>query len=263
MVRRRGRLRPRAKALGRPPCFPAAMYFRRMPRIATCRPADAVRLLADGFGRGRLKRASLEARKRCRAWPAQIPEAALFRSPYRAARFPPGNCQAARGGGSCRRTFVRRAWCRQSAALYSRPMDGSKWGGGGVAPAEWRVQRTPNGVLSLPGLVAGPVSAWQLPGGALSGGVPPDIMRGGAYCPAAIAAGRSWGFGLGPGRRTEADGVATGPRACNRRHGYGPVGAGMGSEWRKVEEGTGACGRTRAYAWGRGRRGHRQDRETA
>ena len=135
--------------------------------------------------------------------------------------------------------------------------------GGGVAPAEWRVQRTPNGVLSLPGLVAGPVSAWQLPGGALSGGVPPDIMRGGAYCPAAIAAGRSWGFGLGPGRRTEADGVATGPRACNRRHGYGPVGAGMGSEWRKVEEGTGACGRTRAYAWGRGRRGHRQDRETA
>ena len=52
--------------------------------------------------------------------------------------------------------------------------------GGGVAPAEWRVQRTPIGALSLPGLVAGPVSARQSPGGALSGGIPPDIMRGGA-----------------------------------------------------------------------------------
>ena len=52
--------------------------------------------------------------------------------------------------------------------------------GGGVAPAEWRVQRTPNGVLSLPGLLAGLVSARQSPGGALSGGIPPDVMRGGA-----------------------------------------------------------------------------------
>ena len=42
-------------------------------------------------------------------------------------------------------------WCRQSAALYSRPTGrGSKLGG--VAPAEWRVQRTPNGALSMPGL---------------------------------------------------------------------------------------------------------------
>ena len=153
MVRRRGRLRPRAKALGRPPCFPTAMYSRRMPRIVTCRPADVVRLLADGFGRGRLKRASLEARKRRRAWPAQIPEAALFRvtlsgGPARAcncrhgvwcrlwaARSPPGNRRAARGGGPCRRAGIRRAWCRQSAALYSRPTGrGSKWGGG-VVPA--------------------------------------------------------------------------------------------------------------------------------
>ena len=61
-------------------------------------------------------------------------------------------------------------------------------GGRGVAPAEWRVQRTPNGVLSLPGQSAGPVSARQSPGGALSGGVPPDIMLGGARCPAAMAA---------------------------------------------------------------------------
>ena len=225
MVDRRGRLLPRAKALGQPPCFPAAMYSRRMPRIVMCRPADVVRLLADGFGRGRLKRASLEARKRCRAWPAQIPEAALFRvtlsgGPARAcncrhgvwcrlltARFLPANrlavidrpanwpggtawgaaacactCRAASGrrgmqrlvrlpgrhdplacrrrirrrercrlrparcmvpplggtvsawqlpggkGGSCRRTFVRRARCRQSAALYSRPTGRLKMG---------------------------------------------------------------------------------------------------------------------------------------
>ena len=150
MVRRRGRLRPRAKASGRPPCFPAAMYSRRMSRIATCRPADAVRLLADGFGRGRLKRASLEARKRCRTWPAQIPEAALFRSPYRAARFPLGNRRAARGVpaaglGSGGHGAANRRRC--TAAL----LGGSKWGGG-VAPAEWRVQRMPNGVLSMPGL---------------------------------------------------------------------------------------------------------------
>ena len=54
-------------------------------------------------------------------------------------------------------------------------------GGRGVAPAEWRVQRTPNGVLSLPGLVAGPVSARQSPGGAPSDGIPPDVMRGGRW----------------------------------------------------------------------------------
>ena len=66
-------------------------------------------------------------------------------------------------------------------------------GGGGVAPAEWRVQRTPNGALSLPGLVAGPVPARQLPGGALSGGIPPDIMRGGAGAcvPPGLWAGRA------------------------------------------------------------------------
>ena len=68
--------------------------------------------------------------------------------------------------------------------------------GGGVAPAEWRVQRTPNGVLSLPGQSSGPVSARQSPGGVLSGGIPPDIMRGGA------------GVGPpgGPGRRRDSGG---------------------------------------------------------
>ena len=95
-------------------------------------------------------------------------------------------------------------WCRQSAARFRGvdwppgfcpagmvpPIGGTVqppyWaaqnGGGGVAPAEWRVQRTPNGVLSLPGLLVGLVSAWQLPGGVLSGGIPPDVMRGGASC---------------------------------------------------------------------------------
>ena len=245
MVDRRGRLRPRAKALGRPPCFPAAMHSRRMPRIVTCRPADAVRLLADGFGRGRLERASLEARKRCRAWPAQIPEAALFRvtlsgGPARAcncrhgvwrrllaARFLPASRPAVidrpanwPGGAAwgaaacactcgirparhakvgavarhdplaCRRRIRRRERCRLRPAWCMVPplggtvsawqLPGGRGGGflppgfcpagmappiggtvqppdraaqwGGVAPAEWRVQRTPNGVLSLPGL---------------------------------------------------------------------------------------------------------------
>ena len=32
----------------------------------------------------------------------------------------------------------------------------------------------------MPGQSAGPVSARQSPGGALSGGIPPDVMRGGA-----------------------------------------------------------------------------------
>ena len=115
MVRRRGRLRPRAKAPGRPPCFPVAVYSRRMPRIATCRPADAVRLLADG--RGRLERASLEARKRCRAWPAQIPEAALFRVTL--------------SGGPARACNCRHGvWCRLLTARFlpaNRP-GGAAWG---------------------------------------------------------------------------------------------------------------------------------------
>ena len=134
MVRRRGRLRPRAKAPGRPPCFPAAMYSRRMPRIVTCRPADVVRLLADGFGRGRLKRASLEARKRCRAWPAQIPEAALFRVTL--------------SGGPARACNCRHGvWCRLLAARFlpaSRPAvidrpanwpGGAAWGAAACACA--------------------------------------------------------------------------------------------------------------------------------
>ena len=89
------------------------------------------------------------------------------------------------------------AWCCLWAAQHSAAgfgggmapsIDGTIWppdraaqnGGGGVAPAEWRVQRTPNGALSLPGQSAGPVPARQPPGGALSGGIPPDVMRGGA-----------------------------------------------------------------------------------
>ena len=99
------------------------------------------------------------------------------------------------GRGSCRRAFARLAWCRQSAALYGRPIGRLKMGGG-VAPAEWRVQRTPNGALSMPSQSAGPVPARQPPGGALSGGIPPDIMRGGAGA----------GPPGGPGRRRDSGG---------------------------------------------------------
>ena len=90
-----------------------------------------------------------------------------------AAGFGGGNGTALLGGTVCRRRIRRR-----SCAAGRSP--GTASGGGGVAPAEWRVQRTPNGVLSLPGLLAGLVSARQSPGGALSGGIPPDVMRGGA-----------------------------------------------------------------------------------
>ena len=132
MVRRRGRLRPRAKALGRPPCFPAAMYSRRMPRIATCRPADAVRLLADGFGRGRLKRASLEARKRCRAWPARIPEAALFRVALSGGPARACNCRH----GVWRRLLTARFLPDSRPAVIDRPANrpgGTAWGAAACA----------------------------------------------------------------------------------------------------------------------------------
>ena len=134
MVRRRGRLRPRAKALGRPPCFPAAMYSRRMPRIVTCRPADAVRLLADGFGRGRLKRTSLEARKRCRAWPAQIPEAALFRVTLSGGPARACNC---RHGVWCR-LLTARFLPASRPAVIDRPANwpgGTAWGAAACACA--------------------------------------------------------------------------------------------------------------------------------
>ena len=116
-----------------------------------------------------------------------------------------------------------------------RPPDrAAQNGGGGVAPAEWRVQRTPNGVLSLPGQSAGPVPARQSPGGAPSGGIPPDIMRGGAGA----------GPPGGPGRRRDSGG------GMSARRGDGPGGMvpagtvprtvqpdavalwGNGSEWR-------------------------------
>ena len=134
MVRRRGRLRPRAKAPGRPPCFPAAMYSRRMPRIATCRPADAVRLLADGFGRGWLKRASLEARKRRRAWPAQIPEAALFRVTLSGGPARACNC---RHGAWCR-LLTARFLPANRPAVIDRPANrpgGTAWGAAACACA--------------------------------------------------------------------------------------------------------------------------------
>ena len=191
MVRRRGRLRPRAKAPGRPPCFPAAMYSRRMPRIATCRPADAVRLLADGFGRGRLKRASLEARKRCRTWPAQIPEAALFRSPYRAALRVPATAGTVYGAA-----YWRRGSCQTvgQQSLTARPI-GRAARHGGRRPAPARAASGRRGMqrsVRLPGRhdplacrrrirrrercwlrparcmvppLGGTVSAWQSPGG--------------------------------------------------------------------------------------------------
>ena len=141
VVRRRGRLRPRAKALGRPPCFPAAMYSSRMPRIVTCRPADAVRLLADGFGRGRLKRASLEARKRCRAWPAQIPEAALFRVTLSGGPARACNCRH----GAWRRLLAARFLPDSRPAVIDRP---ANWPGGaawGARPAPARAVRHPAG----------------------------------------------------------------------------------------------------------------------
>ena len=92
-------------------------------------------------------------------------------------------------------------------------------GGGGVAPAEWRVQRTPNGVLSLPGLLVGLVSAWQSPGGALSGGIPPGIMRGGAGA----------GPPGGPGRRRDSGG------GMPARRGDGP--GGYGACWNGAADG--------------------------
>ena len=332
MVRRRGRLWPRAKAPGRPPCFPAAMYSRRMPRIATCRPADAVRLLADGFGRGRLKRASLEARKRCRAWPAQIPEAALFRvtlsgGPARVcncrhgvwcrlltARFLPASrlavidrpanrpggaawgaaaCACACGirparhakvgavarhdplacrrrirrrercrlrparcmvpplggtvsawqlpggkGGSCRRAGVRRAWRRQSAALYSRPIGRLKIGGG--APPEWcrqtryrqstaRSTVPPNGAaqnrLAKARLKTGGGPAARRPDRA--GGNGAARLGGTKYGAARLGGTENGACNCRHGMVPAKGGTENG--ACNCRHGMVPAKAGTAS----------------------------------
>ena len=108
-----------------------------------------------------------------------------------------------------------------------RPSGRLKMGGGGVAPAEWRAQRTPNGVLSLPGLVAGPASARQPPGGVLSGGIPPDIMRGGAGA----------GPPGGPGRRRDSGGgmqwLPIGGMPARRGDGPG----GYGARWNGAADG--------------------------
>ena len=86
------------------------------------------------------------------------------------------------------------------------------------------------GALSLPGQSAGPVSARQLPGGALSGGVPPDVMRGGACVPAANAAGSVGWLHWQPVCRLGCDagfvhcgqgegaGLIIIPKACSTRH---------------------------------------------
>ena len=114
------------------------------------------------------------------------PPSALHLEAWRFCRpdmVPPTGGTVPGGGGRIgRRAFARRARCRQSAALYGRPIGRLKMGGGGVAPAEWRVQRTPNGVLSMPGLGrAGP---------------PPGSRRA-ARCPAEFRR-ISCGAGAGP-----------------------------------------------------------------
>ena len=125
-----------------------------------------------------------------------------------------------------------------------QPPDRAAQNGGGVAPAEWRMQRTPNGVLSLPGLVAGLVSAWQSPGGALSGGIPPDIMRGGAGA----------GPPGGPGRRRDSGG------GMPARRGDGP--GGYGACWDGAADGRHdfvppMAGRNGAACWRHSRAGLR------
>ena len=230
MVRRRGRLRPRAKAPGRPPCFPAAMYSRRMPRIVTCRPADAVRLLADGFGRGRLERASLEARKRCRAWPARIPEAALFRvtlsgGPARAcncrhgvwcllltARFLPANRPAVidrpanRPGGTAWGAAACACACR--AASGRRGMQRSVRLPGRHDPlaCRRRIRRRERCLLSEAryGAAFGR-HGFRLAIAGRQGGVPAaGLLPGGhgaanrRHCTAALLGGSKWGSGAPP-----------------------------------------------------------------
>ena len=222
MVDRRGRLRPRAKAPGRPPCFPAAMYSRRMPRIVTCRPADAVRLLADGFGRGRLKRASLEARKRCRAWPAQIPEAALFRVTLSGGPARACNCRH----GVWRRLLTARFLPASRPAVIDRPANrpgGAAWGAAACACA-CRAASGRRGMqrsVRLPGRhdplacrrrirrrercrlrparcmvppLGGTVSTWQSPGG--KGGGVPAAGLGSSGHGAAFGRHGSWRHGM-------------------------------------------------------------------
>ena len=98
-------------------------------------------------------------------------------------------------GGSCRRAGVRRAWRRRSAALYGRPIGRLKMGGGAWHPPNGGCKGRRMASFHCPAL-AGPVSAWQSPGGVLSGGIPPGVMRGGAGA----------GPPGGPGRRRDSGG---------------------------------------------------------
>ena len=83
---------------------------------------------------------------------------------------------------ACRFVPALNLWRRQSAALYGRPIYWAAQNGGGRGKAlpNGGCKGRPEGALSMPGQSAGPAPARQPPGGALSGGVPPDIMRGGA-----------------------------------------------------------------------------------
>ena len=163
------------------------------------------------------------------------------------------------------------AWYCLWAALHSAAgsggdmapsIDGTIWppywaaqNGGGVAPAEWRVQRTPNGALSMPGQSAGPVSARQPPGGALSGGISPDIMRGGAGAGPPGGPGRRRDSGGGmqwlpiggmPARRGDGPGGNGARRngAADGRHDFVPPMAGRnGAAYRQHRQGGGWRGK--------------------
>ena len=94
-----------------------------------------------------------------------------------AARFPPGNRRAARGVPAAGLLPGGHGAADRRHCTAAR-LGGSKWGGGrstrrmaGAKDAEWR----PFNARPWP------VPARQPPGGAPSGGIPPDIMRGGRW----------------------------------------------------------------------------------
>ena len=159
---------------------------------------------------------------------------------------PGASLQTAGSGGARRRQPGAGFWGRRWASFASRPvrcrqLTASMWCrllrhgmvppgtvppiGGTVSPGDGkardgRVRRGLAGMLGRPlrpGLVAGPVSARQPPGGAPSGGVPPDIMRGGA------GAGPP---GKGPAERCRLSAARycrAGTSACCCRHGMVPT----------------------------------------